>query len=568
MRKTIEQAPFEDIYSFACDLFDKVDIYKNENIQLNLQREQLQQQLLGIQQTILAKGSNAAKEILAATGLEGTGEVGSNLTAAKNLNSQHVTLLAEKTQLEKKIFDLQAQLADILKSKSDTVQELVDLRTKLDEKHRVSIELNNTLNERDKQIDKLKERIVELENANSTLNDEHLALLLTHRGVEKKYQALSVEYEALSRQILALKRQDAERLNAENDKIMQLQNERLKQEIEANVANLDRIQLKNDPAGDNFETLESDELSPMNAPSRIPGDVEFSFEGHVTETCAMHWYACSGPRDDYLATGGNDRKVQIWKIADGDKRNIATLSGSNASITSIDVTIDMLLASSNDYAIRIWSVTDFKSRKTLTGHANKVLAAKFLGFPQKVASGSQDRTVRIWDAVQGSCCKTYFAGSCCHDLVYNNFQVITGHFDGKIRCWDIRRPDNNENAAQIALQNKITSLDLHRDETKVLCSLRDNSIKCLDLRMMEVLQTYSDERFKINADFCRAKFSGDGQFIACGSADGSVYIWDSHTAKVEKVLNGHSHGVIACGWSPDGKRMVSIERGKKINIWV
>lgn len=562
-------------------MFDRIDIYKSENIQLNLQKEQLQQQILGIQQTILLGGSGAAKAILSNlsnAGLHDDGSDSSSSTAAtKNLSIQHTSLLAEKSQLEKKIIDLQEKLADLLKSKSDTVQKFADLKIEIDEKDRLTRLLTVSLDERDKEVAKLKENLSELDNSKRILADEYSALNIAYKSLEKKHNILQRQYDSLSKQILALKEKDAERLNAENDKIITTQNERIRKEIAAKVGDMTQTLLARQSAGDpsalalaadDFDTLEDDDnVVGANIPSRIPGCLEFSFDAHDGEACSVNWYCCSGPRDDFLATGGSDRKVKIWRISDSSHSIVSTLLGSNASITSIDVEGDSILASSNDYATRIWSISDFKSRRTLTGHSAKVLSAKFLGDGYKVASGSMDRTIKLWDVQLGSCSRTYFAGSSCYDLVYSNYQIISGHFDCKIRCWDLRQPNHNESTGQSVLQSKITSLDISKDGTKLLCSLRDNTMKCLDLRRMEVLQTYSDERFKIAADCCRAKFSPDGQLIACGSNDGSIYIWDSNTAKVDKVLTTQNGPITACCWSPDGKRMVSIERGKRASIW-
>lgn len=568
-RKLTEQSPFEDLCSFASSMFDKVDIYKSENIQLNLQREQLQQQLLGIQQTILVGGSGAAKSILSKLSSTGIGEDKADVSGST------ASIIAEKCQLEKKILDVQEKLADALKLKSDTVQKVVDLKTELEEKDRLNNKLSSTLAEKEKEIIELKKLVKDLDEKLRTLNDEHLALSLGYKSLEKRHHTLKLECDSLSAQILAVKREDAERMNAENDRIIALQLERRRKELEANVAELTKAQIarqaSGDPANpvleDNFDIIDDTEtMIGRFVVARIPGVLEFSFDAHDGEASALYWYCCSGPKENFLATGGSDRKVKIWKISDATNSLVATLLGSNATITSIDVEADYILASSNDYATRVWSLNDYKLRRTLTGHSAKVLSAKFLGVPNKVASGSQDRTIKIWDINQGACLRTYFAGSCCYDLVYDNYRVITGHFDAKIRCWDLKRPEDNESTGQIVLQSKITSMDVSRDGTKLLCSLRDNTIKCLDFRRMEVVQTYSDERFKIGADFCRAKFSVDGQFITCGSHDGSLYIWNTDTAKVEAILVGHNASLLASCWSPDGKRMASI--GKKVSIWI
>lgn len=361
-----------------------------------------------------------------------------------------------------------------------------------------------------------------------------------------------------------------------------MQRERARLQLEANVAGIDRDLLARQAAGDvsalrlgamsldNFEPIgDEEDLNMCSFTSRIPSTVEMSFEAHEGGSTAVKWYSSNGPRDNFLATGGQDRKVKIWKIAEGASSPVGeALQGSNNSITSIDVDGDAILASSCDYATRVWSLTTQRLNLTLTGHAAKVNSAKFLGVPNKIASGSADRTIKLWDVNRCMCMKTFFAGSTCCDLVYGNYVIISAHFDKKIRGWDLSRADEKDATWMVPLGDvKVLAVDISKDGNKVVCCLRDNTIKCVDLRTLEVLQTYSDEKFKTGEENWRVSFSSDGQYISCGSSDGSFYIWDVNTAKVEKILKGHSNKVIATNWSPDGKRMVSIENGRKVAIW-
>lgn len=582
LRKSREQTPFEEICSFANSMFDKVDIYKSENINLNLQREQLQQQLLGIQQTLLAGGSDAAKTIISKLSNVSLDDDGSSPPAksitTKGLNIQHASILAEKAQLEKKVLDLQEQLNATLKSENETVQKIIDYKNENEEKDRTNRHLTSMLDQREKDIKGLKETLRELENKYRTIKDEHLALSLSYKSLEKRHLELKKECDAMSMQILAAKREDAERLNAENDRIMKLQRERAMRELEANVAGIDRDLLARQAAGDpsalalaidNFETIGDDEdLKFLTFTSRIPEVVEMSFDAHAEGSTAVKWYSCASPHDHYIATGGQDRKVKVWKITDADSNPVGeALQGSNSSITSIDVDGDAILASSNDFATRVWSLSSHRLNLTLTGHSAKVNSAKFLGVPTKIASGSADRTIKLWDVNRGACVKTFWAGSNILDLVHGQYVIISGHFDQKIRCWDLGRTDEKEATWIVPLGGKVTAVDISTDGTKVACCLRDNTIKCVDLRTLEVLQTYSDEKFKTGEEYWRICFSNDDSYISCGSTDGSFFIWDVNTAKVEKILKGHNNKVIATNWSPDGKRMVSIEHGRKVCIW-
>jgi autophagy-related protein 16 len=69
-----------------------------------------------------------------------------------------------------------------------------------------------------------------------------------------------------------------------------------------------------------------------------------------------------------------------------------------------------------------------------------------------------------------------------------------------------------------------------------------NALKMIDIRMNQVIQTFSHEDFKPAYDWSRAIISPDmdHQYVTAGSADGSVIIWNSVTAKVEKILKEHT----------------------------
>ncbi|GLV40291.1 Autophagy-related 16 [Carabus blaptoides fortunei] len=204
---------------------------------------------------------------------------------------------------------------------------------------------------------------------------------------------------------------------------------------------------------------------------------------------------------------------------------------------------------------------------TLTGHSGKVMAAKFLGEPSKVVTGSHDRTLKIWDLRSRACIETKFAGSSCNDLVTSDgagSTIISGHFDKRIRFWDAR---SESCANDIVLQGKVTSLDLTRDCNYLCACVRDDTLKLLDLRMNQIVLSFSSDGFKVGCDWARATFSPDGQFIAVGSADGSVYVWGVATAKVEAILKQHTSAVTATSWHPYGAYLVSVDKAKNAIVW-
>lgn len=109
---------------------------------------------------------------------------------------------------------------------------------------------------------------------------------------------------------------------------------------------------------------------------------------------------------------------------------------------------------------------------TLTGHSGKVLSARFLLDNTRIVSGSYDRTLKLWDLRSKVCTsppapassfllawrrrrradgrltcagiKTVFAGSSCNDIVCTEQCVMSGHFDKKVRFWDIRSVNGSD----------------------------------------------------------------------------------------------------------------------------
>lgn len=51
---------------------------------------------------------------------------------------------------------------------------------------------------------------------------------------------------------------------------------------------------------------------------------------------------------------------------------------------------------------------------------------------------------------------------------------------------------------------------------------------------------HSGDGFHVGADYTRAAFSPDASYVAAGSGDGTVYIWNVSCGKLEKTLREHT----------------------------
>uniref|UniRef100_A0AAQ5ZNM5 Autophagy-related protein 16 domain-containing protein n=1 Tax=Amphiprion ocellaris TaxID=80972 RepID=A0AAQ5ZNM5_AMPOC len=458
-------------------------------------------------------------------------------------------------------------------------EELTELHKKRGELAQSVIELNNQIQLKDKEIQSneakmleyqqqiaglegdcrdLRSNLQDLERANQTLKDEYDALQITFSALEEKLRKTTEDNQELVSRWMAEKAQEANRLNAENEKDSRRRQAKLQKEL----ADAAKEPLPIDPLVDSSFTAAPSTEAPSGvcAEVRVPSTALHVFEAHDGEVNAVRF----SPGSRLLATGGMDRRVKLWEVVAGES---GALTGSNAGITSIefDSAGSYLLAASNDFASRIWTVDDYRLRHTLTGHSGKVLSARFLLDNARIVSGSYDRTLKLWDLRSKVCMKTVFAGSSCNDIVCTEQCVMSGHFDKKVRFWDIRAESI---VRELELLGRVTSLDLNHDRSELLTCSRDDLLKIIDLRTNAVRQTFSAQGFKCGADWTRVTFSPDGSYVAGGSADGALYVWNVLTGKVDRTLDrNHNSAINSVSWSPSGAYVASVEKGSKAILW-
>nr|XP_041632375.1 autophagy-related protein 16 isoform X5 [Drosophila kikkawai] len=583
---------FKEIIEQNNRLIDHVAQLKSDNLKLSVENEQLRSAV-------------------------STGGTGSNVAIA-TLEKKLLSQQEELTELHKRKGENSQMIVDLN-------QKVEQQRILISERERSLAEQQTNNNRLRAEVQLLHSSLEELKKLNNTMLDEHTALQLAFSSLEDKMRGVQDENRCLLERLMRYKSKDADKLNEENESIIRKRSAKLKRDLEDAVREPSSSS-GNVPASPSpgAASLQRNSTSPAQFIGGIIGDEDFDeatingameaiglddneyisarftagggcevgdlttrssidalkatgymgqanptkilmkFEAHENESHAVRW----SPVERMVATGGADRKVKLWDIGKNSTEPRAVLSGSSAGINSVDFdsTGAYILGTSNDYGARVWTVMDNRLRHTLTGHSGKVMAAKYVQEPIKVVTGSHDRTLKIWDLRSIACIETKFAGSSCNDLVTTDSlgsTIISGHYDKKIRFWDIR---TEKQADDVLMPAKITSLDLSKDCNYLICSVRDDTIKLLDLRKNQVISTFTNEHFKISCDFARASFNSSGLKIACGSADGAIYIWNVN-GFLETTLKGHSTAVNAVSWSPNNNMLASVGKNKRCIIY-
>ncbi|XP_016397431.1 ATG16 autophagy related 16-like 2 isoform X1 [Sinocyclocheilus rhinocerous] len=481
----------------------------------------------------------------------------------------------------------------------------------LDEQHTKLYEVQNHLSVLASEHSVLQERVVEVQTRNRLLKQEYDSLLEQHQNMERTYRQEKLRSSEILENMIGPKQQAAVRMNHRNEKRVRAREASLHKELQMAASKNVNIEESGNvsppkpssPKRDSSQRLErshgplfrsASATSPRIISSirglferkmrgksvcrseedlyiplgvclvaRVPTKAIFTVDAHELGINAVRFSTSS----NLLATGGTDRVIKLWGIEAGTLQNRGTLDGSNEGITSIefDPTGTQILAASYDKSALFWRLEDSVPKVTLTGHSRKVTAARFKYSQRQVVTGSADRTVKIWDLQRAACIQTIEVLSFCSDVVCSEYLIISSHYDRKIRFWDSRAGTCTQ---EVPLQGRVTSLDLCPNHRQLLSCSRDDILQLVDLRKSNDRVAFRAEGFKCGSDSTKAIFSPDGSFLAAGSADGAVYIWNVSTGNLEKRLpDMHRASISAVAWSLSGEYVVSVDKSRRAVLW-
>lgn len=248
----------------------------------------------------------------------------------------------------------------------------------------------------------------------------------------------------------------------------------------------------------------------------------------------------------------------------------STLHGCLGSVLDLAITHDnrSVIAASSSNNLYAWDISSGRVRHTLTGHSDKVCAVDVSKISSRyVVSAAYDRTIKIWDLQKGYCTKTFIFASNCNAVCFSmdGQTICSGHVDGNLRLWDIQTGKLISEVAGHSLA--VTSLALSRNGNTILTSGRDNLHNLFDIRSLEVCGTLRASGNRVASNWSRSCISPDDNYVAAGSADGSVHVWSISKHDIVSTLKEHAASVLCCSWSGLGKPLASADRNGIIFTW-
>ncbi|KAF2288688.1 hypothetical protein GH714_010502 [Hevea brasiliensis] len=293
---------------------------------------------------------------------------------------------------------------------------------------------------------------------------------------------------------------------------------------------------------------------------------------HLCQAIHAHqgsiWTMKFSPDTRFLASGGEDRTIQIWEVQECEIMSLnegcltplqSFSTPGLGEVTPMPSVKKKKKGSSNKKAVPFRNMSMYRklcfrcqrNRSALSpvilmmswtcpgpDHRVDLTVGKFHGFAA-ITSSSMDKTVRLWDMETKSCLKMFAHNdyvTCVHfnpmDDNYfisgslDNKGAFTGSHTGSCRMYNVEDSKLSQ-AEQIDLQNKkrprkITGFQFSPgNPSEVLVASADSRIRILD--GSELVHKFRGFR-NLNSQIA-ASFSTDGKYIICASEDSHVYPW-------------------------------------------
>ncbi|KIW49837.1 hypothetical protein PV05_11482 [Exophiala xenobiotica] len=291
-----------------------------------------------------------------------------------------------------------------------------------------------------------------------------------------------------------------------------------------------------------------------------------------------------------LATASADNTINIYSVPanpspDTPFKHLRTLRAHLAGVNAIawsPVGPHYTLASaSDDKSILLWSPlsSDFPiSPSPLIGHSNYVYSLAFSPKGNMLVSGSYDEAVFLWDVRAGRVMRKLPAHSDPVrgvDFLRDGTMVCSCSSDGLIRVWDAGTGQCLKTLVDED-RRQVTSVQFTPNGKYLVAWTLDGCVRLWRYSEGACVKTYQGH---VNARYSlggvvggyRGTEQGMGAFLASGSEDGEVVVWDVTSKNVLWRGKGHRDAVLSLDWgrTKTGKGLlVSGGKDRDIRVWM
>lgn len=291
------------------------------------------------------------------------------------------------------------------------------------------------------------------------------------------------------------------------------------------------------------------------------------FRGHAGGITSVAF----SPGGQWIASASLDETICIWDVSSGMLWR-QLINGHNGPVTSLVFSPDghVIVSGSLDASLGVWDAQTGQFRNRLDhGHTRGVTAVAYSLDGNRIVSSSQDQLLCVWDMTRPEIPITRFNGHTgdVRSVAFSpdGHHIVSGADDKTIRVWraetklgvDVVFEDKGSSVSSVAISSDAKwMVNRNRDQIARVQSVTDDATTGTGM----ILQDQAGEIGCVS-------LSPNGHWIAIGSEDRNVHVWDLQTGWHECTLEGHTDVISSVAFLPDGRRLVSASHDASLRIW-
>ncbi|KAJ8608022.1 hypothetical protein MRB53_039928 [Persea americana] len=246
-----------------------------------------------------------------------------------------------------------------------------------------------------------------------------------------------------------------------------------------------------------------------------------------------------------------------------------TLHGHTSGVAQVKYSPDgqWIASCSADATIKIWSAQSGELVQTLEGHLAGVSTISWSPDSKVLASGSDDKLIRLWNVNSGKCLSQPLVGH--HNYIYSiafspkGNMIVSGSYDEAVFLWMCGQRGQCLKTLVHEDNAQVTSVRFSPNGRFVLAATLDSSVRLWDYVDGRCVKTYQEGEDTDQSDHDARVWA----FIACGSEDGKIFLWDVSSKEIMQEVNAHNGVVLGVDISSTTQELVTCGVDSTIKIW-